>query len=121
MKKKKVLIVDDAKFIREKLKEIFEELDFDIVGEAFDGDSAVNLYEELKPDLITMDIVMPNKNGIDAIREILEKDPDAKIVVITTLGQENVVVEALEAGAEDFIVKPFSREDIKKVVKKLFR
>ncbi len=119
--KKKVLIVDDAKFMREKLKNIFKELGFIIAGEAFDGDSAVNLYEELKPDLVTMDIVMPNKNGIDAIREILEKDPEAKIVVITTLGQENVVVEALDAGAEDFVVKPFSKQDIKKLIKKLFK
>ena len=119
--KRKVLIVDDAKFIREKLKSAFEELGFEIAGEAFDGDSAVNLYEELKPDLVTMDIVMPHKNGIDAIREILQKDPEAKIVVITTLGQENVVVEALDAGALDFIVKPFSLQDIKKLVRKLFK
>ncbi len=119
--KRRVLIADDARFMREKLKEIFTSLDFEVVGEAFDGDSAVNLYQELKPDLVTMDIVMPGKNGIDAIKEIKEKDPDAKIIVITTLGQKNVVVEALEAGAEEFIVKPFSRRDIKKVVNKLFK
>ncbi len=118
---RRVLIVDDARFMREKLKEIFEELGFEIAGEAIDGDSAVNLYEELKPDLVTMDIVMPNKNGIDAIREILEKDPDAKIIVVTTLGQEGMVVEALEAGAEDFIVKPFSARAIKRAVKKIIK
>jgi two-component system chemotaxis response regulator CheY len=118
--KRKVLIADDAKFIREKLKEIFENLGFEVAGEAYDGDSAVNLYEKIRPDLVTMDILMPNKNGIDALREIKEKDPDAKVIIITTLGQENMVIEALETGADEFIVKPFKKKDITTAIKRLF-
>ncbi len=118
--KKRVLIVDDIRIIREKLKEIFKELGFEFAGEASDGDSAVNLYRELKPDLVTMDIVMPGKSGTDALREIIETDPDAKVIIITTLGQENVIIEALENGAAEFVVKPFTKIEIKKAVKKIF-
>lgn len=119
--KKRVVIVDDVKMMREKLKDIFQELGFEVVGEALDGDSAVNLYLQHRPDLITMDVIMPNKNGIDAAKEILEKDPGAKIIIVTTLGQEDFIFESMRVGVADFVVKPFTARDIKRVVKRIFR
>jgi len=116
---KRVLIVDDALFMRNTLRDIFSAAGFTVAGEADDGVQAVNLFRELKPDLVTMDIVMPYKSGIEATREIVRGDPKAVVVICSALGQESLVMEAIEAGAADFIVKPFRAEDVLTVVKKV--
>jgi two-component system chemotaxis response regulator CheY len=114
----RVLIVDDAVFMRNTLKEIFTGHGFEVAGEASNGVEAVEKFRELKPDLVTMDIVMPFKNGIDATREIVSENPTAKIVICSALGQESLVMEAIEAGASDFIVKPFKPERVLEVARK---
>ena len=119
IRQKRVLIVDDALFMRNTLRDIFATAGFMVAGEADDGVQAVNLYRELRPDLVTMDIVMPYKSGIDATREIVQVDPGAVVVMCSALGQESLVMEAIEAGATDFIVKPFRGEDVLAVVKKV--
>lgn len=117
---KRVLIVDDAIFMRNMIKEILASGGFEVVGEAANGLEAVEKFKELKPDLTTMDIVMPFKNGIEATREIVKLDPHAAIVMCSALGQESLVMEAIEAGASDFIVKPpFKAEDVLGVIKKV--
>ncbi|MHA6251199.1 response regulator [Oceanobacillus sp. CAU 1775] len=108
----KVLIVDDAKFLRVMLSSILENGDFEVVAEAENGEEAIELYKEHRPDIVTMDITMPVMNGIDAIREIKKIDENASIVVCSAVGQKNVVVEAIEAGAKDFIVKPFNEKKV---------
>ncbi len=115
----RVLIVDDAMFMRSMLKDIFAGGDFELAGEAANGLEAVEKYKELRPDLTTMDIVMPFKSGIEATREIMKHDAKAVIVMCSALGQEALVMEAIEAGASDFIVKPFKSEDVLSVVKKV--
>ncbi len=114
----RVLIVDDAVFMRNTIKEIFTSNGFEIAGEAANGVEAIEKFCDLKPDLITMDIVMPFKNGIQATRDILKEDPNAIIVICSALGQESLVTEAIEAGASDFIVKPFQAENVIQVVNK---
>lgn len=116
---KRVLIVDDAVFMRDMIKDIFSGSDFEIVGEAVHGVEAVDKYKELKPDLVTMDIVMPFKSGIEATKEILAFDDKATIIMCSALGQESLVMEAIEAGALDFIVKPFKADDVLAVVNKV--
>jgi two-component system chemotaxis response regulator CheY len=117
---KTVLIVDDAVFMRNMLKDIFAAGgDFQIVGEAANGVEAVEKHKELKPNLTTMDIVMPFKSGIEATKEILLENSKAVIVMCSALGQESLVMEAIEAGAADFIVKPFKAEDVLAVVRKV--
>ncbi|AZB43053.1 response regulator [Bacillus sp. FJAT-42376] len=103
----RILIVDDAKFMRVTLSNILEGANHTIAGEAENGIEAVRLYKELLPDLVTLDITMPEKNGIEALKEILEEFPAAKIMMCSAMGQQKMVVEAIEAGAKDFIVKPF--------------
>ena len=115
----RVLVVDDAIFMRNMIKDIFASGGFEVVGEAANGLEAVEKYKELKPDLTTMDLVMPFKNGIEATREILRVDPKAVVVMCSALGQEALVMEAIEAGAMDFIVKPPRAEDVLAVVKKV--
>ncbi len=116
---KRVPIVDDAIFMRNMIRDIFSGAGFDVVGEAAKGLEAVEKYRELRPDLTTMDIVMPFKSGIEATREIDRQDPKAVVVMCSALGQESLVMEAIEAGASDFIVKPFKSEDVLSVVKKV--
>jgi two-component system chemotaxis response regulator CheY len=116
---KRVLVVDDAVFMRNMIREIFVAAGFQVVGEASHGIEAVQRHRELKPDLTTMDIVMPYKNGIDATREIVRADPTAVVVICSALGQEALVLEAIEAGAADFVVKPFRAEDVLAVVRKV--
>ena len=115
----KVLIVDDALFMRNMLRNIFSESGFDIVGEAQNGNEAIEMYQQLKPDLVTMDIVMPEKNGIEALKEIMAADGTARIVICSALGQESLIMEALEAGARDFIVKPFKPPKVIEVAQKV--
>ncbi len=102
-----VLVCDDAVFMRTMLGDILQQAGFTIVGEADTGARAVAKYKELRPDLVTMDIVMPDMGGIEAVREITSFDPSAKVVMCSAMGQQALVVEAIEAGAKDFVVKPF--------------
>ncbi len=119
MSKTRVLIVDDAIFMRNMIKDIFADEHFEIVGEAANGVEAVEKFKELKPDLTTMDIVMPFKSGIEATKEILALNKNAVIIMCSALGQESLVMEAIEAGAADFVVKPFKPEDVHRVVQKV--
>ncbi|WP_347709289.1 response regulator [Bacillus sp. FJAT-47783] len=112
-----VLIVDDAKFLRKTLKKIFEHAGFEVVGEAANGREAISLFRELMPDIVTMDITMPELNGIEAVKMIKQEYPDAKIIMCSAMGQQRMVVEAIEAGAKDFIVKPFDEVRVLEAVK----
>lgn len=115
----RVLIVDDALFMRNMLKDIFINAGHDVVGEAANGDEAVAKYTELSPDLVTMDIVMPQKSGIEALKEIRTQSPDACVVMCSALGQDALVVEAVQSGAKDFIVKPFKEDRVLDVVRRV--
>ncbi len=117
--KARVLIADDASFMRQMIREIIEPEGYDVVGEATDGVEAVEQYEQLHPDLVTMDIVMPKRSGIDAVRGIVEQSPSACVVMCSALGQETLVMEALQAGAKDFIVKPFKPDAVLATLKKV--
>lgn len=115
----KILIVDDAAFMRMMLTDILVEKGYEIAGEAGDGGKALRLYKELKPDLVTMDIVMPEVGGIESIRKILKIDPEAKILVVSALGQQALVKEAIDAGAKGFVVKPFKSEKVTEEIEKI--
>lgn len=117
---KKVLIVDDAAFMRLNLKNIIEEMGFEIIAEAENGIQAVDKYKEHNPDLVTMDITMPEMDGISATKKITSFDDNAKVLVCSAMGQQSLVIEAIEAGAKDFIVKPFERNRIKQAMQKIF-
>ncbi len=114
----RILVVDDALFMRNMLKDIFTRAGYEVVGEAANGVEAVQSYGELRPDLVTMDIVMPLKSGIEALQEITAGDPRAKIIMCSALGQEALVMEAVQAGARDFIVKPFQEDRVLEVVRR---
>ncbi len=116
---KRVLVVDDAVFMRNMIRDILASGGLEVVGEASSGIEAVQRWAELRPDLTTMDIVMPLKSGIEATREIMRLDPEAVVVICSALGQESLVAEAIEAGAADFIVKPFRAEEVLTVMKKV--
>jgi two-component system, chemotaxis family, chemotaxis protein CheY len=107
-----ILIVDDAMFMRVTLRNILTKEGHEIVGESDNGEDAVARYLELRPDIVTMDITMPKMDGIAAVRGILAADPTARIVMCTAMGQKNMVLEAIQAGAKDFIVKPFQPERV---------
>jgi two-component system chemotaxis response regulator CheY len=113
----KILIVDDTLFMRTLLKNILFSGGHAIVGEAGDGEDGVAKYKELKPDLVTMDIVMPKLNGIDALKAIKEFDPAAKIVMCTAVGQEQMVKLAIKSGAKGYIIKPFQAPKVLEEVK----
>jgi two-component system chemotaxis response regulator CheY len=115
---KTVLITDDTAFMRMTLRNVIQKNGFTVVGEAADGEEAVNKYKELRPDLVTMDITMPKMDGITAIKEIVKFDPNARIIVCSAMGQKPMVIEALNAGARDFLVKPF---DAQRVVEALHK
>ncbi len=117
--KPKVLVVDDAIFMRKMIAEILVENGMDVIGEADNGSTAVERYKELKPDLVTMDIIMPEMNGIDAVRQIVAIDSQAKIVMCSALGQQALVQEAITAGAKDFLIKPFNPSRVVEVVNKI--
>jgi two-component system chemotaxis response regulator CheY len=116
--KKRILVVDDAAIIRLMLTKIIVSDDYEVVGEAGNGAEAVQKYEELKPDLVTMDITMPDMDGIQAVKEIKKMDPNAKIIMCSAMGQKMMVLEAIEAGAASFIVKPFDEQKVKEVIKR---
>ena len=108
----KVLIVDDAAFMRMMLKDILTKNGYEVAGEAENGKVAVSMYQELKPDVTTMDITMPEMDGISAVKEIKKANPGAKIVMVSAMGQQAMVIEAIQAGAADFIVKPFQPDRV---------
>jgi len=113
------MIVDDALFMRNMLKDIFARAGYDVVGEAEDGEAALERYREIRPDLVTMDIVMPKRSGIEALRDIISEDPQACVVMVSALGQDSLVLEAVETGARDFIVKPFKEDKVLEVVRRV--
>lgn len=115
----RIMIVDDALFMRALLRGILEEEGWEVVGEAADGCEAVEKYLELRPDITTMDIVMPKKSGIEALTEITRQDRNAKVVMCTAMGQESLVDEARRSGARGYIIKPFDPERVKSVVRKV--
>jgi two-component system chemotaxis response regulator CheY len=115
----RVLVADDASFMRQMIREIVEAEGFEVCGEASDGIEAVEKFKELHPDVVSMDIVMPRRSGIDAVRGIVELDPSARIVMCSALGQESLVTEAMQAGAVDFIVKPFKPASVLEVLKRV--
>ena len=111
----RVLVVDDAIFMRSMIRDIFARSPFVVAGEAEDGEEGVRLYREIRPDLTTMDIVMPRMDGLTALREIVRFDPRARVVMCSALGQEALIAEAIQIGAKDFIVKPFQPSRVLKV------
>lgn len=114
-----ILIVDDASFMRMMIKDILSKNGFTILGEAENGLKAVEKYKELNPDLVIMDITMPEMDGIQAVKEIKKINSNAKIVMCSAMGQQAMVIEAIQAGAKDFIVKPFQADRVVEAVKKV--
>lgn len=118
---KRILIVDDAIFMRMKLKDILEKSGFEIVGEAQNGKEAIEKYKAERPDLVTMDITMPEMDGVTALKGIMAIDPNAKVIMCSAMGQQSMVMEAIQCGALDFIVKPFDNERVIKSLNKVLR
>ena len=114
-----VLICDDAIFMRTMISDILQQSGFEIVGEAESGVQAIEQYKQVRPDLVTMDIVMPDMGGIDAVREIVSFDANAKILMCSAMGQQALVVEAIQAGAKDFVVKPFQPSRVLEAVQRV--
>jgi two-component system chemotaxis response regulator CheY len=114
----KVLVVDDAAFMRMMVRDILSKNGYEVVGEAENGMKAVEKYQELHPDLTTMDITMPEMDGISAVKAIRKIDPNAKIIMCSAMGQQAMVIEAIQAGARDFIVKPFQADRVLEAVRK---
>ena len=117
----RILIVDDAKFMRITLTTILTKANHVVVGEGENGKEAVRLFRELDPDIVTMDITMPEMSGLDAVKEIRKEFPDAKIIMCSAMGQQKMVVEAIEAGAKDFIVKPFDENRVVDAINRVLR
>ncbi|PTQ57715.1 MAG: Chemotaxis regulator - transmits chemoreceptor signals to flagelllar motor components CheY [Candidatus Carbobacillus altaicus] len=115
---KRVLVVDDAAFMRMMIKDILTKNGYAVVGEASDGAQAVEKYKELQPDLVTLDITMPEMDGISALKQIRAMDPQAKVIMCSAMGQQAMVIEAIQAGAKDFIVKPFQADRVLEAVRK---
>jgi len=118
---KTILIVDDLEFVRKTLREIFSKAHYQVIGEATNGAEAVELYNHLKPDLVTMDIVMPKQSGLDATRKIMQMNKNACIVIISAMGQECLAMEAIHAGAKNFIQKPFTSEQVIQTIERTLK
>ena len=116
---KRILVVDDALFMRKMMSDILIKAGFEIVGEGSNGEEALELYRKFQPDLVTMDITMPDVNGIQGVKMIVSEFPDAKVIMCSAMGQETMVVESIKAGAKDFIVKPFQPDKIVQKIKEL--
>ncbi|HEY5576161.1 MAG TPA: response regulator [Clostridiaceae bacterium] len=115
----RVLIVDDAAFMRMMIKDILEKNGYDVVAEANNGIKAVEMYKREKPDVVTMDITMPDMDGIEAVKAIREFDPAAKIIMCSAMGQQSMVMDAIRAGAKDFVVKPFQPDRVLEAIGKI--
>lgn len=115
----RVLVADDASFMRQMIRDIIQPEGFEVVGEASDGVEVLERYRELGPDVVLMDIVMPKRSGIDAVKALVGEDPGATVVMCSALGQETLVMEALQAGAKDFIVKPFKPDAVVGTLRKV--
>ena len=116
---KNILICDDAAFMRMMIKDILSKNGYNVAGEAENGAKAVEKYAELKPDLVLMDITMPEMDGIQALKKIKEGDPSALVIMCSAMGQQAMVIESIQAGAKDFIVKPFQADRVIEAVKKV--
>ncbi|WP_088005936.1 response regulator [Indiicoccus explosivorum] len=115
---KRILVVDDAAFMRMMIKDILTKNGFEVVGEAADGQQAIEKYSELKPDLVTMDITMPEMDGISSLKGIKAQDPSAVVIMCSAMGQQAMVIDAIQAGAKDFIVKPFQADRVIEAIQK---
>lgn len=115
----RILIVDDAAFMRMMIKDVLTKNGYDVVGEAENGVKAIEKYKEHRPDLVLMDITMPEMDGINAVKNIKSEFPDAKIIMCSAMGQQAMVIESIQAGARDFIVKPFQADRVLEAVKKV--
>lgn len=118
---KTVLIVDDVAFVRKTLAELLGQIGFDVVGEALDGMEAIEKYRALRPDVVTMDIVMPKLSGIEATRQICKMDKNACVVMVSAMDQMNLIMEAINAGARDYLQKPFQSAEIARVIERAMR
>ncbi|MEQ2464130.1 response regulator [Niallia hominis] len=114
----KILIVDDAAFMRMMIKDILSKNGYEIVGEAADGMQAIEKFKETQPDLVTMDITMPEMDGITALKKIKKLNPNAKVIMCSAMGQQAMVIDAIQAGAKDFIVKPFQADRVLEAISK---
>lgn len=115
----KVLVIDDAAFMRMTIKIMLERSNYEVVGEAGDGKDGIKLYKDLKPDIVTLDITMPDMDGIAALKEIKKFDPNAKVIMVSAMGQELMVRESIKAGANSFLVKPFKEDQLAKALDKV--
>ena len=115
----RVMVVDDALFMRNMLKDILLRAGYEVIAEAENGEMVLNLFLEHKPDLVTMDIVMPKKSGVEALQDIMSSHPEACVVMVSALGQDSLVLEAVEAGAKDFIVKPFKEDQVLETIRRV--
>jgi two-component system chemotaxis response regulator CheY len=113
------MIVDDVAFVRRTLSELFTEAHYQVIGEASSGLEAVQMYQSLRPDLVTMDIVMPKLSGLEATSRILKINPKARILIVSAMDQMSLVMEAIHVGAKDYVLKPFSSRDVLKVVERV--
>lgn len=117
----KVLIIDDAKFMRMTLSTMFEKHDFTVVGMAENGQDGIELYKQTSPNIVTLDITMPVMDGLQALEQIMQIDPNANVIMCSAMGQQKLVVEAIELGAKDFIVKPFDETRVIETVKNILQ
>lgn len=115
----RILVTDDTAFMRTLLKVMLTELGHEVVGEAENGKVSVEKYDMLQPDLVTMDITMPEMDGLEALKEIKMYNPEAKVIICSALGQKRLVLEAIQAGAKDFLIKPFTKERVEEALAKL--
>lgn len=115
----RILLIDDSEFMRSRLKEIVESLDKIVVGEAENGKQGIELYKSLKPDLVFLDINMPELSGRDALIQIIKHDPDAQVIMCSTFGEEKLIAQCIQEGAIYYILKPFVREKVVNVIKEI--
>lgn len=116
---KKILIVDDSAFMRLTIKNTLPHEEYEVIGEAENSQEAIQKYKDLNPDIVTMDVIMPVESGMLAVKNIIQHDPKAKILMVSAIGQEQIVQEAMNIGAKGFVIKPFKKEELISALKKL--